>query len=499
MPAAQDVARTDVREVPIPGTATGFHDVEIEVVDADGRPAGDAEVYALPVGAPGVDDPDPIPCETAGEDGRCRLRLPSPGTFDVVARARYVLARIEGVPVPGTGSLRLALPRTAAATFVVDPESPPTEDVEFQVWAVARPGVRAFPARSEALSVSSWGGMVGAGHPRHELPLGPMEFEVAQAPRAVIRNGVLVHEPRERPAVFEPERFVPPATIRVRAFDPAAPTLEVALKLVEPAQRASSDREVLLRLEFEDEVVEQPAWISWNRRSPAVLTIRRRVRTPTGMLRWSGPAVVPGAARWDLAGSQRLDATVEVRPPAAADGVRVLVELPADDPSRAGLDEGRAVLHFLDSYDPERTDRALVPVGEEVPLDVPGEWLLADVDPGEGPMLRRVAGPLRFRRGDRAVLRPRPGGYVVFAPASAPPEGAGAPVVARADGAPFPYSQQGDDGHGHRVELVPGAVLGPFEPGTVTLDVFVGGLRWGRYEVSVRENAWTAFAPRPFR
>ena len=72
-------------------------------------------------------------------------------------------------------------------------------------------------------------------------------------------------------------------------------------------------------------------------------------------------------------------------------------------------------------------------------------------------------------------------------------------AVARADGAPFPYAQYGDDRHACRTPLVPGAVLGPFEPGVVTLDVFIGAVRWGRYEVTVREGVWTTFAPRPFR
>jgi hypothetical protein len=42
-------------------------------------------------------------------------------------------------------------------------------------------------------------------------------------------------------------------------------------------------------------------------------------------------------------------------------------------------------------------------------------------------------------------------------------------------------------------------LFGPFEPGPVTLDVFVGSVCWGRYEVTIRAGDYVALTPRSFR
>ena len=487
------MARADVREVPVEDAATRFHEIEVEVVDADGAPAREGRVFALPTGAPGTDDEDMVP-NAYVRDGRCRLVVPSPALLDVVATRRYVLMRIEDVRVPAQSSLRIRLPTPPIATFVLDPDDPPAGDVSFSIQAVRGPGHRLFPARGEPWSPgSSWGGMVGPGHPRHEMPLGPIEFMVREAERLVPSGNGFTHQPPEHPAVFEPERFVPPATVRVRG--PTFATLEVALTISGGDEGMRVDRRVAWRLDFDGSTLEGSAWFAWDGSGPARITAKAPVRTATGTLRWSGPRLVPGAVPWDLARSARVEAAVEVRPVAPADGVRVLVDLSREE----AVDEGRVFLYFPQPHNVTDTPyRALVPVGTEVVLEASTGWLLADVDRGEGPLLRRVAGPVRVDRGSRVTMTPRRGGFVVFAPASVPP-GEGAMVVGRADGAPFPYTQRGDDRHACLAALQPGDVLGPFEPGVVTLDVFVGGRRWGRYEVTVREGDWTPFAPRPFR
>jgi hypothetical protein len=220
------------------------------------------------------------------------------------------------------------------------------------------------------------------------------------------------------------------------------------------------------------------------------------VRSATGTLRWAGPGLIPGAVAWDLGRSSKVSANVEVSAASPTDGVRVLIDLPAAEAE----DFGRVSVYSPDPDDVREVATAFVPTGREIVLGGAPGWLLADVDRDEGPTLRRVAGPVRARPGALVTLKPRPGGYVVFAPSTAPPEGIAEIVVARADGAPFPYWQRnGRDAHACAAALCTGAILGPFEPGTVSFDVFVGGVRWGRYEVTVREGVWTTLAPRPFR
>ena len=87
------------------------------------------DVYALPAGASGTFDDDFLSIVTDGPGGRFRLRLPSPGRFDVFARTPHLIVHAKDVTVPGTDSVRLALPRLPIATFVLDPESPPDGNV----------------------------------------------------------------------------------------------------------------------------------------------------------------------------------------------------------------------------------------------------------------------------------------------------------------------------------------------------------------------------------
>src|SRR5262249_21940688 len=103
----------------------------------------------------------------------------------------------------------------------------------------------------------------------------------------------------------------------------------------------------------------------------------------------------------------------------------------------------------------------------------------------------RVAGPVFLRAGAPRTLRLVPGGYVVVLPRGA--AWAHAKVeVARADGAPV--LRLGEDRtatNEDRTTVAPGAILGPFEPGTVEFDVYAGGARWKRSAVTIRAGQHT--------
>src|SRR5581483_5142302 len=112
---------------------------------------------------------------------------------------------------------------------------------------------------------------------------------------------------------------------------------------------------------------------------------------------------------------------------------------------------------------------------QRVKLGTRGLLVLGKV-PGEDAFDGTVAGPTTVRAGERSVLSLRPGGFVVVLPRGATAWRGVGVDVARADGLPIAAI---DEAHGLAVvarrRVAPGAVLGPFEPGTVDLDVYVAG------------------------
>jgi hypothetical protein len=67
--------------------------------------------------------------------------------------------------------------------------------------------------------------------------------------------------------------------------------------------------------------------------------------------------------------------------------------------------------------------------------------------------------------------------------------------ISRADGGPLLRPDSDGDARVERdVSVEAGTVLGPFEPGTVVLDVRIGRVRWARYEVPIRAGEHTALS-----
>jgi len=473
----------DVREIPLPDAPQCLADVDVEVVDAEGRPVGNATVYALRVGAPGVEDASDVPNAVSGADGRCRLRIPAPGTFDVAAVHERALGRVENVAVPRGSGVRVVVPPHADVVFVADPSAPIGIEFGLEVAGATSGGEHDWPARGE---------------PHRHFASEQLSAGFTSDTWSLPAGAKFVASSRQD-VEFDPPEFTAPATVVVRPVaGRAARELNVRLALAGDASRWARDRSVRYVLEFDDGGRGEGVARLFVGEAPFKTNRTELVRAERGTVKWSGPELAPGSAAWDLGVSRDVDVRFDVLdpPPDAARGVRLLVDLRSERADESGMTR----VYFDDGDDdPSDVASGKVRAGEETTIDVPGDWIVVDVGEYTNDHEHRlVAGPARLSRGERMTLRPRAGGFVVFTPSGVVSPSAGAVEIARADGAPFGSSTDSNVRWRLRCSAVPGLVLGPFEPGVVVLDVFVGGVRWGRYEVTVRADDHVPLTPRRF-
>lgn len=464
----------DVREIALPGAAEGLATMEIEVRDADGAPVDDREVYALPAGSKGTDEEDEVFLAETDDMGRARLDLPSPAVYDVGVRAWGCVLRRIDVPSPAPGVVTFVVPPTATVRVVVADDAVVSSGEEVRFSTALPDGSLNYPGRHD---VGYWQTEPKVPDSREfavELPTG-QEYLLTPPPHLVAVPPVVraPGEVRLRPV----ESNVVPV---VFTFEPPDHAWPHWVRLTWTVLADGAPPETMKQWVGPDKPV------GGYKRLHTVVTPRAR-----GEIQWSGDRIEPGSLAFAATDGARLTAVVRIsqRPPDPATHARVRVVAEPDD---AGTDDGLVSLHV--GYDPDGDVVATrVPPGEETVLDVEGEWAIALGSPAKGSgRAVRVGGPARLRGGELAEIPLREGGHVVFAPTTLPPATAGTVWIARADGGPLlELDDDGDLESERRVAAIAGTVLGPFEPGDVTLDLCIGPTTWRRFVVTVRPGEYS--------
>jgi hypothetical protein len=466
----------DVREIPLDDAPKGWADVEIELVEFDGRLIQNHRVDAAAAGERDWRSEtlhrreDGASVDTSAA-GRGRLPLASPARFDFFVHRSLWWVWVLDVPTPATRFLRIVdAPR--AEIEVTNAETlAPEEVLQLRLAAVPGESARLPDGTGIAPTANEDWFELSAEHPvwRREVP-------------AALRWRIQGRES----SVVEPVDVSVPAKVQVRR---AVNALTVHAGIDMEAAARFGRRRVPIELTAPGGPAAIPLWVGAEvAKGSAASTAVVRVGTPTGIVRWRGTDVVSGEAAYDLARSSTLD--IEVTCPSAGAQPDPFVRLEIAD----GIDVPRASLECVvrRCEQPFRSREFALQRG--VDTSIPGgdaSW--ASVMPFEGAEIC-VAGPVRLSAGGTHVLRFAPGGFVVVNQRGRLPDGAGTLTIGRADGAPLLLGDMGDV----RVEIESVGVLGPFPPGEILLDAFVGGVRWARYAVTVRADDHTPLPVGPF-
>jgi hypothetical protein len=471
-----------------PSRRDEFPRLRVRLVEASGAPAGSAEVYALPAGAPGVDDAREVATDWS-QDEDFTLVLPRPGLYDVGASRGTSHVLREDVSVPAVEPLVLRLPETAPVRFDaapelvsrLRPEKPPEPPHEAQLDPLL---VHFVPATSVRTVQYPGRGEVGA----------PRERFVARISREVASTtvpcprGVRYRVARVAgriPVTATPAEFLAPSTISLAPagarihFEMRFPSLSAALGHgVTPVAHLSIEG-------VEEEVVAQETYGSAERLSRRPLRYDGwHVPVESGFLTWRGPGLRSGrvAFQADSDGEAKIvvDALVEGTLPTSpfdsrpARSFRVVAVEP-DPPPEVHLDwSDGADVKF--TWDPGRGEGTGVVRGDFRHL-----LALGTSPDGNWTWLSQIAtagdsGPIE--------LRLRRGGWLLLAPGRWPEE----LLPIRVSVAGVPYTQF-DSEWGESATVVPGTVVGPLLPGPTRLLVRLGGVDIGEVETVVRPGA----------
>lgn len=472
----------EVREIAVPDAPAGWATLEVEVVDADGKPLPGEYIAAFRRGMTydiDRDDNELVAQRETEADGLARLTVASPGRYVVMTHgAPFHLTR-DDVAVPETKRVTLRDPGRAEIRVTAADEVPEGENLVVTAFA------------KEGASVSFSGTVVTAA-PRAGwnctlTPAAPSGV-IAIPPGMPWRLGA------EGTWVCEPSEVVAPAEVRVRRRE--REHLVVLAALHGESAPVPYDRRVVV--EFDGGSGGQEEWFSLPPGEPTegrCMELRVTVPAAKGVLRWSGAEVEPGSVPFDLARERTIPVDVQERPAdLTAVPARVVV------PGETDPDEGGVSARLFDPRDPDLQPTVNLDLGVEVRLPATGAWIvLPPQHGGRGADHDIVAGPARLTRGARIELRPRRGGFVVVVPRRRPPRDAGKLEIVRADGGPLVVSsEEGDPDVLARTEIGGGILLGPFEPGPVVLDVMIARVRWQRLEVIVRAGETVALPVGPF-
>ena len=471
-----------------PADVDGFPVLDVVLVDGEGQRVPGSEidrVYALPAGTPGLDDQDGGPAAPPDETGKARLVLPSAGRYDLGVRGSlYATILATDVEVPRAEPLRLPLPRIVSLDFEVDPTaSAPGGQLEVTLTDARAREVRAVPGRGQAphrkVSVSLDPGAYAS---RVMVPEG-IEFRLAC-------DGAL-----GPPCRLDPSSVKAPRLVRILA----GPRYPILVRYRTAPANRTFEGHTQIRVELDagpGSKVPAPAattllWAGQPLSAVSLPETRAWVPEPNGIVRWSGPGVLPGSAAYrDLAIAGAKDnellCVVEIRDPpqvvSATRSPRQVTVVPSAE-GWAGLEvEVHSERGHVDAVAWSEGERP-----EPLDVDPDTEWVLA-AGPGD-----QVAGPVRLGGGG-ADLRLIRGGHLVAVPERMPPPALGTCSIEREDGAPFVFRGPDEVGSGRRATLCPGLVLGPFEPGPVSFRVRLGGADFGIVRGEVRASTYEPLA-----
>ncbi len=460
--------------------ADGFPTLAVVVQeDPAAPPTGPVTyVYAMPAGARGRDDLFSGPAASVDERGHARLLLPGPGTYDVgVLGLTFARVLALDVAVPRMEPLRLRLPRFEELELAAGPGVPVRQwSLMLRAYDDAASGRACVPGRADTASFDADVAFDPAGsRATVRLPGG-----------VALRVGLLG---ATKPVLLSPEVVrVPGKTWILRT--PGYP-LKVRARCVPPERTFGHDVIVSIEFAWGPGMRTTTCWAETSLGpteplSGVRLTASARVPHADGMVSWSGEGIVPGSARYQGLspdGGKRNEIRVDVEvanPPDVDRGWKSAFRPVRVHPPASGREDLRILVcteqtqSRLDWYAADREAPSVFEVGTF------SAWVLAASERG------CVAGPLRVAPGPVPDLRLALGGFLVAIPERMPPDGLGEVTIERADGAPFLHRGPSGGGSGTRAELVPGLVLGPFEPGTVEFRIRAGGADFGVVRAEVR-------------
>ncbi|MCE9635334.1 MAG: hypothetical protein K8T90_06460 [Planctomycetes bacterium] len=473
----------DVREFVLPDAPTGFAELEVQVIGGDGEPNRGEHILVVPADG-GFDrqhdETDAFAGGETGEGGIARIRVPSPGRYTVqVDLGMYAVAR-HGIVAPSSGRVVLSEPTEENVSLTLS-DDPGAENVVVTATALAETIALTDGTSVVGLAGSGWNVTLNQGQRSATISSPPgLPFRLTAPPGWAVESDV-VRTPAVVHVVRAPPLIVPVAATIRTAEGPAA--CERQIDLVFDTGSGPLDGWAFY-LDGESIDGDCAEW--------TVPT-----KSEKGVLRWWGPEVEPGSAAYDLSSSDRLAIDVRHRPAPGLAAPRVVLE---PSPWRAPDSRVEGVLWNPLRRGDEIREARLWP-GKEVALPSPGSWVVvpSELDPDNGDLDDHVAGPVRLSGGVLYTMREVVGGYAVVVPRTPPPRGSGAIEIARADGAPLLIRTSTDESFtSARADADAGTILGPFEPGEVVFDVFVGRVRWQRLAVLIRAGEKTALLIGPF-
>ena len=488
---------------PDPGAPAAW--IEVTVRDAGGSPVLGATAYALPAGAPGVDEQDRIPNAGTDEAGRALLPVAAAGAYDVGAFSDALWTLVRDVRAEAGATVRTALTLPAGASLLVQCEGwpPPAQEVpeaEIHVQSSAgdagsgAPRCRSFPGRGEGRPFSCSLSLDGKGT-AHSPPLPegvPCHFQGDVFLRVRRPNGSDVR--LAAPFVLDPPsgKAVPGDTVRLRILEPARailvvrtePPLPEGVRLMILTTVVQGGRRSEFQWWVSGPPPDQPSeWEFGIQGHEGPARIEWREFTSPGLTR--GAAVKTGAADGVVLGTRaegRADVVLRIDPSTAGEPPekeRVSPDIPFEFP---GLPEAR-------KEDGSFTIVLLPREGRTAEED-PEDWAMAFSEAFAGEHRGRtamfllppdlVSDAMLLPPEGPAVVRLRRGGFLLVAPEFLPSSGLGALTLRRTDGLPVPrFSSESDSLEGVHLEpvVVRGTLLGPFPEGTWAFEVRLGGVR----------------------
>jgi len=441
----------------------GFPALDVEVVDADGRPAAASEVYAAPAGVRILPKLVGVAAVTDGA-GKCRLVLPRFGACDVLARSGAFRVRARGVVLPRAEPIRLTLPGPADVVVRCD------ADVAAMLPKLDR------RASFVSLMQMQDDGLSGSGT-YLQLPAGDAEE------RRALAAGVRVSVHVDRRFVATPDSFVPPATVRVRTS--GRRPVRLSVHVVDASDLPIGWIVATIDVGPGEEPI---GFVTTTKGRAAASSYEVWPAPATTSIRWSGVGVVAEERPIPTDEPATIDVAVRL------DGAPLPQSAPAGfrDPTPRharvrvaatnGSAEPVAVLQHSDGAAGDGMDQ--VRPGEIATCGVQDPTWIAAV---RGDL---VAGPTRALDDADAVceLTFAPGGRIERVVEAKPPEALGRFTLARKDGGAIVI-----DGENlvHHVDVFGGAKIGPMPPGDYVFTLRLAGVEVGEVSATVVAGATT--------
>jgi hypothetical protein len=493
--------------------------IEVNVRLADGTPAAEVLVYALPAGEPGADDSESIPTAETDAEGGATIPVAVAGLYDVGAIRNCTggLARDVRVTDGATSRCQVALPDGQPVLFELTPWPPAPGNFVVMVSCSADSeedrgaGVRRvyLPGRGEALQGNSGSNCNAEGK------AWSVEFTAGSR----VHFGVTAYEQRptpgnpgamqtvQAPFVIEPQTGTATAgeTVRLRVRERSGVTLHVRTEPQLPPDRPMAFVLTLhhgggreeSRMMFAGVKPDQPPW--WVVRLeglPGSARVEWREDAEAG--NYAPVGIAPGALDRVEVGPGEGEPRDVVFRIDAAQAARPCPTAPVED-----------VVHlvFLGVPAERRSDGSwcavVLPGPEEEPDDLTslnadfgGDGLQAEaIYRGRkafftcGPDL--VSEMTVLPEAGPAQVRLSPGGLLLVAPEFILDGTLGRLTLRRPDGLPLALNSGAEDGWSlsdasFRPEVGAGTLLGPLPPGAVTFEVRLGGARLPDATAAVR-------------